>query len=54
MFQKRLDKCIGITDASPFAPGYREMEEIMGRPVEWAPGLLLAAEGFESKYYRKG
>lgn len=31
----------------------REMEEIMSRPVEWAPGLPLAAEGWEGVRFRK-
>lgn len=26
---------------------------IMGRPISWAPGLLLRADGFVSKYYKK-
>ena len=30
-----------------------EMEEIMSQPIEWAPGLPLAADGFETQYYRK-
>ena len=30
-----------------------EMEEIMGRPLPWAPGLPLRAEGFEADFYRK-
>jgi DNA polymerase len=29
------------------------VEEIMSTPIPWAPGLPLAAEGFESKFYRK-
>jgi DNA polymerase len=29
------------------------VEKIMSRPVSWAPGLPLAAKGFESKFYRK-
>ena len=28
-------------------------EEIMGRPVIWAPGLLLRGDGFETPYYQK-
>jgi len=30
-----------------------EMCEIMSRPIEWAPGLPLGADGFECEYYRK-
>ena len=26
---------------------------IMGQPIEWAPGLLLSADGFISDYYKK-
>lgn len=30
-----------------------EVAEIMGRPIEWAPGLPLRAEAFETEFYRK-
>lgn len=30
-----------------------EAEEIMGRPLAWAPGLPLRADGFECSYYQK-
>jgi DNA polymerase len=30
-----------------------EIEEIMGRAIRWAPGLLLKADGFETPYYMK-
>jgi len=30
-----------------------EMENIMGRPISWAPGLPLKADGFTTKYYMK-
>ncbi|MDO4728456.1 MAG: DNA polymerase [Bacteroidota bacterium] len=30
-----------------------EICEIMGREIEWAKGLILKADGFESEYYRK-
>lgn len=26
---------------------------VMGKPIDWAPGLILRAAGFESKYYMK-
>jgi DNA polymerase len=31
----------------------KEMEEIMGRPISWAPGLPLRADGFTTDYYMK-
>lgn len=30
-----------------------EVEEIMGRPINWAPGLPLRGDGFETKYFMK-
>lgn len=30
-----------------------EMQEIMGRPLPWAPGLPLRAAGFEASFYQK-
>lgn len=30
-----------------------DIEEIMGRPISWAKGLPLTADGFESSFYRK-
>lgn len=31
----------------------KRIEELMGEPIDWAPGLLLTADGFNSPYYRK-
>ena len=31
-----------------------EVCQVMCEPIEWAPGLILKAEGFESDYYKKG
>lgn len=31
----------------------KEVEQIMGTPIPWAKGLPLAADGFESEYYKK-
>jgi DNA polymerase len=28
-------------------------EEVMGRPIDWAPGLPLRGDGFETLYYMK-
>ena len=30
-----------------------EVAEIMGKPLDWAPGLLLKAEAFETPFYKK-
>src|SRR5690606_24067702 len=30
-----------------------EVEEIMKRPINWAPGLPLDADSFETDYYKK-
>lgn len=27
--------------------------EIMGQPIEWAPGLLLRGDGYAAKFYMK-
>jgi DNA polymerase len=31
----------------------KQMEEIMSSPIDWAPGLPLAAEGWTGNYYHK-
>lgn len=31
----------------------KEASGIMGKPIDWAPGLLLRADGYETEYYRK-
>ena len=30
-----------------------DVAAIMGQPIDWAPGLLLRADGYECEYYRK-
>lgn len=32
---------------------WQQMAEVMGQPLDWAPGLLLRAEGYETEFYRK-
>lgn len=32
---------------------WQDAAEIMGRPIDWAPGLLLRAEGYETDFYMK-
>lgn len=41
-----------VIDADPNAD-LDKVCELMGQPIEWAPGLLLKAAGFESSYYMK-
>lgn len=31
----------------------KEVKEIMSEDIDWAPGLPLKAEGFETDYYMK-
>nr|DAE81184.1 MAG TPA: DNA polymerase I [Caudoviricetes sp.] len=38
----------------PYGRGsLEEAAGIMGQPIDWAPGLLLRADGYETPYYRK-
>lgn len=40
---------------TPIDPKYsmEEVMDIMGQPIDWAPGLLLTADAYETYYYRK-
>lgn len=42
-----------IIAEAPEGSRWEDMAEVMGRPIDWAPGLLLKAEGYETKFYRK-
>jgi DNA polymerase len=37
----------------PFSLTIEEMIDLMARPISWAPGLPLGADGFSSSYYHK-
>lgn len=37
----------------PIGSRWEDMAEIMGRPIDWAPGLNLPAEGYETVFYKK-
>lgn len=41
-----------VIDAAPNVD-LDKVSELMGQPIDWAPGLLLKAAGFESSYYMK-
>jgi DNA polymerase bacteriophage-type len=47
------DEGLTETDDTPVEPGLPEMNEIMRRSIDWAPGLLLGCDGFEDRYYHK-
>ncbi|MBF4806036.1 MAG: hypothetical protein HXM47_05525, partial [Pseudoleptotrichia goodfellowii] len=38
---------------APMSVTVEEVCEIMGKEIEWAKGLQLKADGFESNYYKK-
>ena len=42
-----------ILEAKEGSCSLAEACEIMGRPIRWAPGLPLRADGYETKYYKK-
>lgn len=42
-----------ILDVPKGTGSVEEVGEIMGQPIEWAPGLLLKADGYECDYYMK-
>jgi len=47
------DEGICLVPNDIFSPTVEDMVEIMSKPVGWAPGLLLGADGFEDSYYHK-
>jgi DNA polymerase len=38
---------------APIGSKWEDVAEIMGEPIDWAPGLLLRGDGYETPYYRK-
>ena len=55
--QAGFDICFHVHDEivaeAPDGSRWEDMAEIMGRPIEWAPGLLLRADGYQTKFYMK-
>lgn len=37
----------------PEGSRWEDMAAVMGQPIDWAPGLLLRADGYETKFYMK-
>lgn len=42
-----------ILDVEKGRSSAEEVAEIMGRPIDWAPGLLLRADAYETDFYQK-
>lgn len=42
-----------IIAEAPDGSRWEDMAEIMAQPIDWAPGLLLRAEGYDTKFYMK-
>ena len=42
-----------VVAEAPKGTDWKEMAEIMGRPIDWAPGLLLRADGYTTDFYMK-
>lgn len=42
-----------IIAEAPNGSRWEDMAEIMGQPIPWAPGLLLRADGYDTKFYMK-
>lgn len=38
---------------APEGSRWEDMAEIMARPIDWAPGLRLPADGYETPFYKK-
>lgn len=38
---------------APDGTSWQSAAEIMGQPIDWAPGLLLRGDGYETKFYMK-
>ena len=38
---------------APVGSTWQEVAEIMGQPIDWAPGLLLRGDGYETRFYMK-
>jgi DNA polymerase len=47
------DEGISLVENDLLSPTYQDMVEIMSTPLDWAPGLLLGADGYEETYYHK-
>lgn len=42
-----------IIAEAPAGSRWEDMAEVMGQPIDWAPGLLLRGDGYETPFYMK-
>ena len=42
-----------IVAEAPEGSRWEDMADIMGQPIDWAPGLLLRGDGYDTKFYMK-
>lgn len=42
-----------IIAEAPEGSRWQDMAEIMGQPIDWAPGLLLRGDGYDTTFYMK-
>ena len=42
-----------IIAEAPEGSRWQDMADIMGQPIDWAPGLLLRGDGYDTKFYMK-
>lgn len=42
-----------VVAEAPKGTDWKEMAQIMGEPIDWAPGLLLRADGYTTDFYMK-
>lgn len=47
------DEGVTLVEDDIVSPTHHKMVEIMSAPIDWAPGLLLGADGYEDPYYHK-
>lgn len=38
---------------APEGTRWQDVADVMGQPIDWAPGLLLRGDGYETKFYMK-
>ena len=42
-----------IIAEAPEGSRWQDMADIMGQPIDWAPGLLLRGDGYDTSFYMK-